>query len=158
MALAPGASSAAERSSTFSGSCHYEGLIRFADPIGGLPEQNRLNLAAPGTCSGWLDGRPVDGAPALFYGEAEGLMSCTQGLPAGTGWLVVEDAEIDYAFSEIRLTGVGKLEYRGMNGGALRGVGASDGDTAEQVERCAAGGGSLQQVTVHGDVAGTISG
>src|SRR5919201_3988658 len=86
-------------------------------------------------------------------------MSCTQGLPMGTGGLVFDDDEvISYTFAEYRITGAGKVEFRGVSGGSLHGVGAADDDTAEQVERCAEGDGSLEQTSISGDVAGTISG
>ena len=149
---------AAARSNTFTGQCHYAGSIVFEDPLGAVPEENSLRMGMDGTCSGWLDGARVDGEPVWFYGEATGLMSCTQGLPSGTGGLVFDDTVISFTFREYRLTGGGKTQFDGVDGGSLHGVGATDDDTAEQVQSCTEGDGSLGEASIYGDVVGTISG
>ncbi len=54
------------------------------------------------------------------------------------------------------MTGGGKTRFAGSGGGSLEGAGATSDDPAVLVQHCLAG--TLEGVSIYGEVAGTISG
>lgn len=155
--MAPAQTLKLEQPNTFAGQCDYAGTIDFRDPLGPLSVDNRMRLSAQGSCSGILDGQPVD-APASLSATASGPMSCTQALPLGQGELVVAGAEISFAFSEVRVLGAGKVEFVGRAGGSLEGTGVTDEDPALLAQRCLPEGQGVHSVGFTGRVAGAIAG
>jgi hypothetical protein len=153
-----GAPEAAAPVTEFTGTCRYEGFVEFDDPLGAIPELNHMTLEASGTCTGWLDGRYVEGARAEWRAEADGLMSCAEGLLSGPGRMIVDGERISLTFTESRATGVGDLLFTGDAGGALHGVGATSDEVAEAIERCSEGDGTLSRVRVFAYLSGSISG
>jgi hypothetical protein len=155
---AASAADAAPPVDTFTGTCEYDGTLTFHDPIGAVPEPNRLRWFVTGTCTGSVNGRYVVDAPAKWHASAEGLMSCTEGLEEGPGFMLIHGARIDFTFQEARVATGAKFRFAGDAGGSLEGIGSTDDDVVWATDRCLAEGGSLKRVHVFAQVSGSISG
>src|SRR4051794_18315978 len=70
---------AATGPNTFEGRCNITGEFHFDQPIGNEPRSTTFTDAAAGTCSGSLNGVPIDGMPVVNDVTGAATLSCLAG-------------------------------------------------------------------------------
>ena len=122
------AQAAKKRTNTFSGSCPVmEGLLSFDPPITFVPSDGVMDARLTGECSGTLNGRNIQSAPAVALASVHGVESCGPAVEAGR-----------FQFKIAGRTISGSVIYRRV---AVRATVIWQGD-----------GGGQAVIEVHGDV------
>ena len=70
---------------TFAGSCELKGVVTFDPPVRNEAQQGRYAYAATGSCTGRLNGRALDAAPATLRHEGPAMASCTRPFTTAPG-------------------------------------------------------------------------
>jgi hypothetical protein len=63
----------------FEGTCRLTGELRFRDPLGNLPRTTSFTDSGSGTCTGTLNGAPMNDLPVVNSVSGSGLLSCAGG-------------------------------------------------------------------------------
>lgn len=63
----------------FEGTCHLTGELRFHDPLGNLPRTTSFTDSGNGTCTGTLNGAPMNDLPVVNSVNGSGFLSCAGG-------------------------------------------------------------------------------
>jgi hypothetical protein len=132
---------------TFSGSCEFHGSVAFTPPATNTPAQGSGEAHASGPCSGtFTDKRgrtqQLNGATVQYYAQNSGLVSCTEGIATGTGYLVINGNTLSFSANETRATAVAMLDIRGASGGSAKGEAniSPDTDPADTAAKCSGSG------------------
>jgi hypothetical protein len=85
----PQLTAAASGDTSFAGSCSVQGTVSFSPGATNTAQSLRYDYPATGTCTGTLDGRPVDNASVSWHhwGSAYGTCSSAQTQTPGNGTL-----------------------------------------------------------------------
>jgi hypothetical protein len=148
LAAAPAADGKGAKASTFSGDCHFEGMVRFTPPITNEPQPARGSARAAGPCKGTFTDRrgrthELDGDRVTYVASnSADDMSCGGGVAEGGGYLRYLGHKLNFALTETRATGVALLELRGAGGGDATGEAriSEDEDPVEIAQKCAGPG------------------
>jgi hypothetical protein len=74
-----GVASPAQASNTFEGTCNLSGELRFGEPLGNELRATTIDDSASGTCSGTVNGVPLEDAPVTNRATGSGMLSCIAG-------------------------------------------------------------------------------
>jgi hypothetical protein len=69
----------ADARNTFDGTCRLSGELRFREPLGNAPRATTFTDTAVGTCTGTLNGVPVNDVPVANRASGSGTLSCLAG-------------------------------------------------------------------------------
>jgi hypothetical protein len=73
------AQAANKRPNQFEGTCHLTGDLSFRDPLGNLPRMTSFTDLGTGTCTGTLNGAPMNDLPVVNSVAGSGFLSCAGG-------------------------------------------------------------------------------
>src|SRR2546429_9972597 len=71
----------ADARNTFEGTCRLSGELRFREPLGNAPRATTFTDTAVGTCTGTLNGVPVNEVPVANRASGSGPLGCLAGHP-----------------------------------------------------------------------------
>jgi hypothetical protein len=133
---------------TFSGQCHFEGVVRFSPPITTQPQPARGSAHAAGPCSGiFIDRRgrshELDGDRVTYVAANRGeAMSCGGGTAEGGGYLRYRGSTLRFTLTEARGPGAALLVLKGARGGEATGEASvsQEEDPMQIAERCMGAG------------------
>jgi len=142
------------RAATFDGSCQLSGVVRFAPPLTGTPQNGRAAGTLPGQCSGTLtDARgrahSISGQAVQAVVQSQGTESCEAGQAAGSGYLAFgAGRRLHFSYTELRAGPALALKVQGASGGAGAGQGnvSPSANPAATAQACAGAG--LTQASV----------
>ena len=158
LAAAPAADGHASKANTFSGSCHFEGVVRFSPPLTNSERPTRGFARAAGPCEGTFTDRhgrshTLDGDQLTYVASNRGSMSCALGQGAtGGGYLRYRRHKLHFELTENRVGAVAQLTLRGRRGGGGNGTAnvSQEENPVEIAQKCAGSG--LEQVRIEGDL------
>jgi hypothetical protein len=135
------------RAVSFSGDCQFAVNVTFDPPATGTPAQGRGFATGSGPCTGtFTDSRgrthQLNGETVRYVASISGLISCSEGLAAGGGYLVFRGRKLRFSASETRAAAAGTLRFEGARGGSALGlvnVSASQ-DPVAMLQACAGPG------------------
>src|SRR3954470_3036254 len=70
---------------SFDGSCAFQGTSKFDPPATNTQQPLTYTYDGPGTCTGTLDGRPLDGAPVTMHDSGPADGSCPRAVTTAPG-------------------------------------------------------------------------
>src|SRR2546429_9978019 len=79
----------ADARNTFDGTCRLSGELRFREPLGNAPRATTFTDTAVGTCTGTLNGVPVNEVPVANRASGSGPSGCPGGHPPNARHLTV---------------------------------------------------------------------
>jgi hypothetical protein len=158
LAAAPAAGGHGSKANTFSGSCHFEGVVQFTPPLTNSERPTRGFARAAGPCEGTFTDRrggthTLDGDRMTYVASNRGSMSCALGQGAtGDGYLGYRGRKLRFELTENRVGAVAQLTLRGRKGGGGNGTAnvSQDEDPAEIAQKCMGSG--LEQVRIEGNL------
>jgi hypothetical protein len=141
------------RAVSFSGDCRFAVNVTFDPPATGAPAEGRGFATGSGPCTGTFTDsrgrkRQLRGETVRYVASNSGLISCSEGLAAGGGYLVFRGQKLRFSASETRAAAAGTLRFEGARGGSALGlvnVSASQ-DPVAMLQACAGPG--LKQAPV----------
>ena len=143
MAVAPAAEGDGRTASTFSGSCHFEGVVRFSPPLTNNPQPARGSARAAGPCTGTFTDRrgrshELDGERVSYFAANSGDMSCGGGTAEGGGYLRYRGHKLRFGLTETRFTGFAELHLEGAKSGSAEALAhvSEDEDPGEIAQKC----------------------
>jgi hypothetical protein len=77
--------SPAAAANSLEGTCRLSGQFRFDEPLGNELRETGFRDHASGTCTGTLNGVPVEDAPVVLRAEGSGAVSCLAGHTTSSG-------------------------------------------------------------------------
>jgi hypothetical protein len=121
--------SPAAAANTLEGTCRLSGQFKFDEPLGNELRRTGFRDRASGTCTGTLNGVPVDDAPVVLRATGSGTVSCLAGHTTSSGWATfTRGTEGDVDDVRIRFwteaTG-GLTQFAARFGGAVSGEGVA---------------------------------
>jgi hypothetical protein len=159
---AAGGEEHAAKTSTFSGSCQFEGVVSFDPPLGPARQETRADAAAAGPCSGtWRHGGrtwQLDGARVRYRATSFGTQSCDSAEASGEGFLAYRHRRLRFSFAESRVLTSAPIHLEGAAGGAFDGTATATGDPAATVAACAGDGVAESPISIEGETDPEISG
>jgi hypothetical protein len=112
---------------TFSGRCHFSGVVQFLPPLTSSPQPVSDVADAAGACSGTLTdqrGRAwtLDEQPVRYVATDRGeAVSCAGGHSTGAGYLRFAQGRLHFGLDELRASGAASLTLTGAAGGGAQG-------------------------------------
>jgi hypothetical protein len=108
---------------TFSGRCVGSGLVRTGVPLKVTPAVTSIEFVSTGTCTGTLNGQPVENAP--YSGRSASpaaLLSCAGGQASGDTSLSIQATDgswttLHLRFDDLNVLGTSLFTLRGTIGG-----------------------------------------
>jgi hypothetical protein len=147
LAAAPAADAGGGQASTFSGECHFEGVVRFSPPLTNEPQPGRGEARAAGPCTGtWTDRRgrthELDGDRVRYFAANQGEISCGGGTAEGGGYLRYRGDKLRFALTETRAAPAAELHLEGSEGGSADALArvSEDEDALEIAQKCSGPG------------------
>jgi hypothetical protein len=122
--LVTGTATATDQATTsFTGTCQLTGTVAFQPALTLATQSGRVNVTAPGTCSGQLtlpDGasQSLHAQPATINGASQGSESCELGDGTGAADLTLAGQALHFTYSEIRAGPALALTATGALGGS----------------------------------------
>jgi hypothetical protein len=110
-----------EEPTTFTGSCQFEGSVKYPDEPLEAETQNVFEFVrATGPCSGQFGDETLEGDTVKLEFEGTGPLSCaTGGSTRGSGVLKFRGQKLDFTYVETRPPGIAaNFVLQGDNGGA----------------------------------------
>jgi hypothetical protein len=157
MLAAPGPAAAGDgnEGSTFAGSCHFAGTVRFHPPLTNAARPATGRARADGQCSGTFTDRrgnshALEGDFVTYVAANHGSMSCGGGVAEGGGYLSYRRHRLRFALTEVRATGGATLLIRGRRGGFAEGLASvsKEEDPLEIAQKCAGPGLDAARVVI----------
>lgn len=128
----------------FPAQCHLEGTVTFSPPLTGSLARGSGFARARGTC---------DGRPATYVAWNSGLVSCSEGVARGGGYLRLRHRrKLRFRLTEHRAVAAAALQLRGARGGRAIGVAAASADADPVAIAQACLGPGLRSSTVEIDL------
>jgi hypothetical protein len=127
LAAVPAGEAQAGKANTFSGSCHFEGVVRFTPPLTDTQQRARGSARAVGPCEGRFTDRrgrmhQLDGDQLAYVAANRGEMSCGGGVADGRGYLRYRNRKLRFKFTEARGAPAAELHLVGAKGGSADGI------------------------------------
>lgn len=165
LVAAPAAESHGRNANTFTGSCHFDGVVRFSPPLTNSERPTRGSAVGSGPCEGTFTDRrgrsyTLDGDPVTYVASNRGSMSCALGQGAvGGGYLRYRGHKLFFTLTENRIGAVAQLTLRGRAGGGGSGMAnvSQEENPVEIAQKCAGPGLDEVRIAVELDTPG-ISG
>ena len=156
LAAVPAADAHGSKANTFSGSCHFDGVVRFSPPLTNSEQPTRAFARAAGPCEGTFTDRrgrthALDGDRMTYVASNRGSMSCALGQGAtGGGYLRYRGHRLFFTLTENRVGAVAQLSLRGRKSGGGNGTAnvSQEEDPLEIAQRCAGAGLASVQIAV----------